>query len=499
MNSGPFGNDDDRGSVPSARPAPGKKDDRNIPDWAKITADIANIPDEDTNTIPTIPAPEPAPASKTSPYGDSLPDISELDDDAFYGEEAASTTEPARAAYAEQPVEPSYQESNYSDEPAVYEEEPVAEQPKPKPKRYTPMKKAITKLPANKYQKPPEDSTSAKGRGFKGGRWKVLALRIGVWSSFGIILIVGLFAMFGPKGPTVASVTNNVLAEINRNAFPLEQGEQVASRFLSAYLTYEPGDSTARIAELGQYVIGGTNGRATFIAESKLSRSQIVVDGPFLAKPAELISDNHVVYTFAVKIENPPFVAVDPDNPTVVNILDALPARWMYFSVPMVSDAEGHIAVASSPAVVPAPPLAEGVESIAISVDRDASLDAQAPMQEFFKHWADSFNEGLRPYLVTNESTENTRLGLNKTVAFVSLINLEVEKLPEDYVQDPEVPPTCVGPEYQTPCRTALAQVGWAMPDGSEFVQDYRLTVFNDGQNWRVIDIRGGKFDSIGR
>jgi len=165
----------------------------------------------------------------------------------------------------------------------------------------------------------------------------------------------------------------------------------------------------------------------------------------------------------------------------------------------MISDAEGHIAVADIPAFVPQPPKAEGVEELLFAIDRNASLEAQSAMTEFFRLWGESYQEGLRPYLVFGESTEAAQIGLRGSAEFVNLNSLDVEELPETYEPDPEVAPTCVGPDYDAPCRQAAAKVTWKLIDGTEFTQSYRLLIFNDGQNWRVIDIRGGKFDSLGR
>jgi hypothetical protein len=504
MNSGPFANDDERNGVPSARPAQGKKDDANIPDWAKITADFDDLPDDDTseNDIPPA-APDGSQARPASPYGAEMPDLDELD----ALDEIEPEPEPIRESAPRPEPTPSYEDEYEPDvvaappkQSAPVEEEVEERRPrKEKPKRHTPMSKALTRLPANKYKTPPENESSAKGKKYRGGRWKVLALRAGVWSSFGMILLVGVFTIIGPKGPSLTAVTNNVLSEINRNAFPLEEGEQLASRFIERYLTYDPSDTVTRAEELNEYVMDRVGGAGSSVSLFNASRPQSVTDGPYLAAPAELVSDNHVVYTFAVEVENPGYVLVDQNNSQNLQVLDPIAPRWIYIAVPMVADAEGHIAVADVPALVPQPPKAEGVEELRIDVDRDASLASKSSMEQFFKLWGESFQEGLRPYLVVGQSTEAAQIGLRGTAEFVSLNSLDVSKLPDDYEPDPEVPPMCTGPDYEAPCRDAIATVTWKFPDDSEFSQSYRMIIFNDGQNWRVIDIRGGKFDSLGR
>lgn len=497
MNAGPFGDSDERGSVPEARRAPGKRDESNIPDWAKITANIDDLPSDDTGSFDLVEDSETStpPAPPASPFGGA-----DANDDWESAPEPAAETQVAPQPVAPapsvpQPVAPQPEPANNADEVKPRPSKTGAG----KPKRYVPMKKAITKLPEHKYAAPPEETSPSKGKKFNGGRWKVLALRAGVWSSFGMILLVGIFTIIGPKGPSISAVTNNVLSQINRNAFPLEEGEQIASRFIERYMTYDPALVAERSVELSQYIVSSASGASASITLFDGSRPQVVVDGPYLAGPVELVSDNHVVYTFAIEVENPSFILTDPNNSSNISVLEPIPARWVYVAVPMVADAEGHIAVAGAPAVVPQPPKADGVDEIRIKVDRDASLEAKDSMTEFFKLWGESYQEGLRPYLVVGESTQAAQIGLQNAAAFVALNALDVEELPEDYEPDPEVPPTCVGPDYEAPCRNALATVTWAFPDGTQFSQNYRLIVFNDGQNWRVIDIRGGKFDSIGR
>lgn len=499
MNSGPFANDDERNSVPPAQPTPGKREDTSIPDWAKITADFTDLPEDDTQENDIIEESSET-VEASSPYGAEAPSLDELEEDVV--EDSTPTPAPA----PESSIPPSQVEDYEPDivappvsKPAV-EPEPEERRPrKEKPKRHVPMSKALTRLPANKYKTPPENESSVKGKKYSGGRWKVLALRAGVWSSFGMILLVGVFTIIGPKGPSLTAVTNNVLSEINRNAFPLEEGEQVASRFIERYLTYDPADTVNRAEELNEYAMDRVGGRGSRISQFRGSRPQSVTDGPYLAAPAELVSDNHVVYTFAVEVENPGYVQVDEVNSQNLEVLEPIAPRWVYIAVPMVADEEGHIAVADVPALVPQPPKAEGVDEIRIDVDRDASLEAKSSMEQYFKLWGESFQEGLRPYLVTGQSTEAAQIGMRGSVEFVALNSLDVAALPNDYEPDPEETPTCVGPDYDAPCRDALATVTWELPDEAKFSQSYRLTIFNDGQNWRVIDIRGGKFDSLGR
>jgi len=495
MNAGPFGDAEERGNVPEARRTSGKRDEGNIPDWAKITANMDDLITDDTDSFDEVPEAVKDTPKNASPFGGGASD----DDWADAPEPTGASFEDAPAPSSTAPSEPVAPPKPAAPVQETAEIKPPVKKSGNKPKRYTPMKKAITKLPEHKYGAAPENESSSKGKKFSGGRWKVLALRAGVWSSFGMILLVGIFTIIGPKGPSIATVTSNVLSEINRNAFPLEEGEQIASRFIERYMTYDPTSVAERNDELMQYIVKSASGATSAITLFDGSRPQVVVDGPYLAGEVELITDNHVVYTFAIEVENPSFILTDPNNSTNISVLEPIPARWIYIAVPMVADAEGHIAVAGAPAVVPQPPKADGVEEIRFKIDRNASLEAKDSMTEFFKLWGESYQEGLRPYLVVGESTQAAQIGLQNSATFVALNALDVEELPEDYEPDPEVPPTCVGPDYEAPCRNVLATVTWEFPDGTQFGQNYRLIIFNDGQNWRVIDIKGGKFDSIGR
>ena len=149
------------------------------------------------------------------------------------------------------------------------------------------------------------------------------------------------------------------------------------------------------------------------------------------------------------------------------------------------------------PAFVPQPKIAEKAEAITFAEDSDAARDSRSQIEKFLLHWAASDEVSLKPYLVDNISSPSAQAGLGGTLSFVALDRLSVEAFPTDYVQDPDVAPTCSAPDYALPCRDAYATVKWNT-QGIEVTNRYRLVVLFDGQNWRVIDIRGANFEKVG-
>ena len=507
--------------VPKA-PTPKPKQPENLPDWAKITSSIADEETEDAGEIFDEKRP-PAYVPPKKGFGEPIESLS--DEDLFLDTDetpnTTNTNKPQVSSYEEEyeeedapiivppapksrtvkeatPVSrsvPEYEEEEIEEE-VVYEAAPKKSSfkklPDAKQKRNNPVKsaKAVKKSILSGVMGKESDIMAPKGR-MAGNRWKLIGLRTAVWGTLGIIMLSGTLTIFGPKGPSISSITQQVLLGINRNNFPLEAGQQVAARFAKEYLTISFANSNVRQEILKTYIIG-SGSEETQISSFNGTRDQVVLGEPILAMPAELISDSHVVYTFAVQIYQPA-VKETEDSP-------ALPANapsWVYIAIPLAADEDGSIGVAGMPAFVPQPKIAEKAEAITFTEDSDAARDSRSQIEKFLLHWAASDEVSLKPYLVDNISSPSAQAGLGGTLSFVALDRLSVEAFPTDYVQDPDVAPTCSAPDYALPCRDAYATVKWNT-QGIEVTNRYRLVVLFDGQNWRVIDIRGANFEKVG-
>lgn len=512
--------------VPEA-PAPRPKEPENLPDWAKITSSIV----EDTEDAGQLFDEKPKREDYVPPkkgFGVPMQDLSE--DELFLEENNSvapkiiedtpptrrlkeetyteQTEESANARVAPAPVAnpaaisravPEYEEEleEESELEEEYEEEvnkkslfkkvPKAKQKEP---RSVKSAKSVKKAIATGVMGKESDIMAPKGR-MAGNRWKMIGLRTAVWGTLGLIMFSGVVTIFGPKGPSITALTQQVLLNLNRNNFPLESGQHLASRFAKEYLNMNPATSKERSDILKTYIAGSSSNESlvtNFVADRPLR----VIGEPILAQPAELISDSHVIFTFAVQVFQPA-VAETED----VAALPATPPEWIYLAVPVSAVEDGSVGISGIPAFVPQPKVAETAPNMILVDDREARLSALPQIERFLTHWAESDEVALKPYLVDELSTEGASVGLGGTVEFLAVDKLTVEAFPADYVQDPEVAPTCSAPDYNFPCRKAYVQTSWKYGT-FEISNNYRMVLLFDGQNWRVIDIRGAHFGPIG-
>lgn len=458
---------DEDGNEQESTPRPAKSA---LPDWAQITADL---PDDDSAFgTPTPPVAPPAPPSRQRPARPaSAPQVPPMAPPAGVPLPAAqppvSVPTPSKPVTpVEQPVAPA----------------PVAPAETRQPDRSARKSRQARVVPEPSLPAPrpePEvapETTKRAGRNI-GGRWKVIALRTGVWGAIGMIFVVGLFSILGPKGPNLQTLTDRVTAAIGDNGFPFEAGSQLAMRFAKEFYTVDPNNPQIRDARLLQYFPGGdplTSVSITYTSDKK----QVVVGGPYLSGEPELISAEQVVFTVALQVQNPG--EVDPRTQLPVE------PRWIYVAVPVSVDEDGNVAVSAAPSVVPTPAVGSGAPSFTFNTDATMASEAKDSIERYFTLWAASDTTGLEPYLQGGDSTWAAKSGLNGWVEFESLSSLKVEALPTDV----EMPATCSAPDFGFPCRNAVATVVWKQGGGS-FTQTYRMTLFKDGQYWRVLDIKG--------
>lgn len=469
---------DEDGNEPTSTPRPGKSA---LPDWAQITADLNDDSGDDFDTPPAPAAPitppatptpqkparpaapkppvqQPAsvPVPQTPPVAVPTPAVQPPV--AVPAPAPTPTPAPAPVSAPEVPAEPRQPDrSSRKPRQARAVPEPTLPSPRPEPQ-------------------PAPESTKRSGRNI-GGRWKVIALRVAVWGAIGMIFFVGLFTIIGPKGPNLTTLTDKVTAAIGDNGFPFEAGSQMAMRFAEEFYTVDPSNPQARDARLLKYFPSGdplTGASLTYTSDKR----QIVINGPYVAGEPELISKSHVVFTVALQVQNPG--EVDPQTKQPVE------PRWIYAAVPVTVDKAGNLAITGLPSVVPDPAIGDGGESYSFDTDSTKASEAKASVERYLALWAASDTTGLEPYLQSGESTWAARSGLNNFVEFGTLAGLTVEALPSNA----DMPATCTAPDFGYPCRKATATVIWKQ-NGGTFTQTYRMVLFNEGQYWRVLDIKG--------
>lgn len=463
--------EEDGNEPESTAPRPGKSA---LPDWAQITADISDDSD-DSFDPPAAPVTPPSPPVRQKPARPAAGKPPVAPTSVPLPQQAVPTSVPTTVpvsqpapvsqpvAQAEPVATPVPSEPRKSDRSNRKAREPRA------------VPEPILTAPRPEPEVAPE-STKRTGRNI-GGRWKVIALRVGVWGAIGMIMISGLASMVGPKGPDLSTLTDKITASLGDNGFPFEAGSQIAMRFAKEFYTVDPANPQRRDSRLLTYFPGGdplSSASLTYTSDEK----QVVVGGPYLAAEPELISKDHVVFTIALLVQNPG--DLDPQTRQPVE------PRWIYAAVPVTVDEAGNLAITGIPSVVPAPPIGEGGPSYAFETDSTIASEAKPSIERYFALWAESDLTGLEPYLQSGESTWAARSGLNGYVEFETLSNLTIEALPSDV----EMPASCTAPDFGYPCRKATATVLWRQ-NGGNFTQTYRMILFNEGQYWRVLDVKG--------
>jgi hypothetical protein len=464
-----------------------------LPEWAQITADL---PTDDQPAPPKRPnrpgntSAAPAAPQVTGGVPGAAPQAVPGVTPAAAPERVAVPAPVAPAVPAPEPVVPEPVEVAKPAPKAAPTITPApAKKPAPKPapaptkKQASPMvidfdQAARSPIVAAEPMAPVTPTTKL-GK-FAGGRWKVVALRSVVWFALSLVILSGIKTMITPAGANIPKITSAVLTQIGRNNFPMEVGQETAARFAQAYASYDPTNESARRAELAQYMTTGGQNDPTIVGilgGTDAMSGQSVVSGPFLAFTPELVDDTHVVYTFGLQVKS----AAKGSAP-----------HWIYLAVPMVADDKGAVAVAGSPALVPGPAIAPKGSSLSFKPDDTLATSAKSALEQYFPLWAKSDRGALVPYLQDGVSTSAASAGLSNSVQYKSMSTLAVEK----FDKGTDTTGSCTGPDYAAPCRKGDVVITWTS-NGVDFRQEYRLILFQDGQYWRVIDIRGGSFQTV--
>ena len=304
-----------------------------------------------------------------------------------------------------------------------------------------------------------------------GGRWKLLAVRYTVWGVMGLVFLLGIMRIVNPNPVSLSAITDSVKTAIGQNGFPMDAGQQMASRFAAAYLNYDANLKTQRQDILEGYLAPGASGDFTYSQSDNPTYTQKVTDGPYLATNPYLVDASHVTFTFSVQVSNAETGKKDADG-------NLRPPTWVYLTVPMVADKLGNVAVAGAPAFVSAPPLADKVDSIAGKVDEKATASAKPFIKQYLTDWAKSSQATpVQDNLVRKASTQAARIGLGGTVTLKN---------------DPEVVVLVSAPTdvYQK----ADVTVTWVTSTGMSMTQDYELTLEYADSHWYAIDIVGANF-----
>ncbi len=259
-----------------------------------------------------------------------------------------------------------------------------------------------------------------------------------------LLLVLGVRDVLRPFVPFMAG--RQAPAADPSAAYPREGAEAFAIRFALSYETYDGAHSDARQKALAPYLADGADLAMGWDGNGKQAAVQALPSG--------------------IDVEDAREAQV-----TVAVLIDG--GRWVYLSVPVISD-HGAFAVAAAPALVPPPGKATRTQpSPDLNFQDDSTLSSQlrASATTFFSAYARSTATDLDYYSAPGVHF----LGLGGTVDLAEVTSLSVAQGPPDR-------------------RVAVASVRWLdKASGASFVQPYRLELALYADRWLVSQITPGR------
>ena len=209
-----------------------------------------------------------------------------------------------------------------------------------------------------------------------GGRWQRTLFRGLTYTVLGFALIIGLKAMFFPRVPPTADETAKlVAAKLGSTGFPIEQGNAVALRYATAYLTYSQNTSDTRKTELD--ALSSKSDTTGYGWNGQGSQSLSVP--AFVAGKPELDGENRAVITVGARNDR---------------------GLWLYLAVPLFAEKADKVSVAGEPAYIAPPRKANPPPLLPVTLDRAAGDQLATVLPGFFKAWAASDLATLNQYVI---------------------------------------------------------------------------------------------------
>lgn len=463
-----------------------------LPDWARITSDLASDTDED-DTFDGVPLPavsagtvtpsrpgRPKPPSQPSPVPTppsptpSAPVPQETSPPVPVPQETGPSVPPRPAPPVSTPPQPtSPSQHNSPHPPAAYTAvaDTYDDAAQPIPAAPIPVKgsgKASRRRKSWRNNPSPPVDSAATPAGGKNARMRVIVLRIAVWGVLAIVALAGMRAIIAPPRVSIPAVADAVAEQYKLTTFPAAEGEAVALAFARTYLTYSPETKQARTDKLAQLVVPSLR-KASWLQEVSDS-SQNVATGPYLLAEPSVALTQYATYVVAAAVIDPKAAETARKQNQILN------PSWVYLSIPIYWASNGGVAVSGAPAFMPGPPEASEGGEFDITYDTDASQSARIDLTDFFEAWGASDSVALARY-TTDASDAAATTGLGGTVTLVKVQKIQVQQSADPLAT-----------------RFAQAAVTWNY-GGTELTQAYRLDVAQDAEGrWYVLDITGGDF-----
>lgn len=319
---------------------------------------------------------------------------------------------------------------------------------------------------------------------FDGERKKILYIRLVAGTVAAIIGIAGVQAIFMPdSGPTKAQVQSAAKEAVNYTGFPTTSGEQFALDFAKAYLNFdskatdearktslERFASTELVRQIEIQTLTSTEYEAvkqSGVSYSDYQVSQSISYGPYVVA-SKNITDKNAVFTVKAGVKVP-----NSDKSTVV-----------YLDVPVKYDPSAYSLTLAGPPSFSKPiqntgsaEKSEWTTTFEGGKDDEIQKSFQPDLEAYLSAWALSDETIVNRYLL-DSATDNAKKGLQKSVKFNKIIDLQIEAESEDR------------PSTQTSRRVEV-NVLWEDPaTGLRYPQQYRMLIGkNQEQKWAIYDI----------
>lgn len=349
----------------------------------------------------------------------------------------------------------------------------------PKPRRSLRSKK--TKEHSKKESQPRTKASTGSLhlalRKWRGGRWMVLAVRVGIAFVVIILSLLGIMRIANPVPIDEADIVAEIENRLEIVDFPSQSGERLAGEYVREYFTWVAGDTNDNLLAL-------LPPNAEFDFRPNVGAdvvSMTVLQGPYLQDRPEYLSATSAVFTFRVEVETV-MSTKDAESPT--GTVETTTRQWWTVSVPVLVQDEMTV-IAAPPSLIPAVGSGSKPELVSIDIDEETSKAAEEYLRIYFEQWAQASEAEpvASAYLLSDRSTDNARYGLDGLVelARINSVQIPVQELAEG--------------ETDTGEKTADVFLVWRdVATGLEVSASYRLDLLLRDNYWYVLDIKGGSF-----
>lgn len=262
-------------------------------------------------------------------------------------------------------------------------------------------------------------------------RYAVLAGRVLLWTTVGLVFVRGVVSLVRPAGrpATVAAV------EAPASTFPVDEARAFAARFAHDYLTYDAANPELRRKRLAEYLPDGADGLAGWDGTG----TQVAVNS--MPVKVDVRGAERAVVIVAVEVTGP---------------------RWLHLAVPVASDGRGLV-LADTPMLVPPPPSAPVPPRAQPATDAGLTSELRPVVEAFFRAYAGESESDLDYYLPASTSMPV----LGGSVTLDALTELAVAEGGDE--------------------REAAASVRWRdRTTGAGVVQRYHLSLVQRDGRWYV-------------